>query len=196
MDGPVYASYTEAYAASKADGSGHGYAGSRASTEQYRAGNRESQLRASVNKLPVGSSLVRWAPYHVAGTLLPALAPLHFHQAVNQGPTSRKHTYHYILASHCTQPAKTVSVVHRPYKPSVKNSENLDVQHERDSQAFEKRAGMYRRLASQPYHHNKVGALQSTGTAWMHFQGVSMHEDVHAACTFDVGHHARMCNHL
>lgn len=38
------------------------------------------------------------------------------------------------------QPPKTISVLHRPYKPSMKNSENLDVQHEKDTAAFERRA--------------------------------------------------------
>ncbi len=38
------------------------------------------------------------------------------------------------------QPIKTMSVLHRPYKPSMKNTENLDVQHQKDTAAFERRA--------------------------------------------------------
>ncbi|KAG2450453.1 hypothetical protein HYH02_004955 [Chlamydomonas schloesseri] len=51
-------------------------------------------------------------------------------------------------------PVKTMSVLHRPYKPSMKNSENLDVQHQKDTAAFERRANSYRRLAQNGYHHN------------------------------------------
>ncbi|KAG2486944.1 hypothetical protein HYH03_014442 [Edaphochlamys debaryana] len=53
-------------------------------------------------------------------------------------------------------PAKPISVLHRPkgVPPSLKNAENLDAQHQRDVDAFERRANGYRRLAQQPYHHN------------------------------------------
>ncbi|PNW80531.1 hypothetical protein CHLRE_07g321250v5 [Chlamydomonas reinhardtii] len=87
-----------------------GYAGSRASTEQYSYGPKGSaeRVRKSRNFVDCGSPL----------------------------------------------PPKTISVLHRPYKPSMKNSENLDVQHEKDTAAFERRANSYRRLAHNGYHHN------------------------------------------
>ncbi|PNH11107.1 hypothetical protein TSOC_002091 [Tetrabaena socialis] len=52
-------------------------------------------------------------------------------------------------------PNKAISVLHRPIKQaSAKNAENLDRQHERDKDAFERRASSYRRLAQEKYHHN------------------------------------------
>ncbi|KAG2440993.1 hypothetical protein HXX76_003846 [Chlamydomonas incerta] len=100
----------EAYIAGGKGGGERGYAGSRASTEQYSYGPKGSaeRLRKSKNFVDGGSPL----------------------------------------------PPKTMSVLHRPYKPSMKNSENLDVQHEKDTAAFERRANSYRRLAQHGYHHN------------------------------------------
>ncbi|GAX75538.1 hypothetical protein CEUSTIGMA_g2981.t1 [Chlamydomonas eustigma] len=52
---------------------------------------------------------------------------------------------------------KTVSVLHRPkLSPSRKNMENIDVQFEKDKDAFAKRATTYRRLAGEKYHHNRT----------------------------------------
>ena len=54
------------------------------------------------------------------------------------------------------QPKKTTSVLRRPIKTEQprKNCENVDVQFARDKEAFERRASSYRRLASEPAHHN------------------------------------------
>ncbi|GLC33171.1 hypothetical protein PLESTM_000032200 [Pleodorina starrii] len=49
----------------------------------------------------------------------------------------------------------TVSVLQRPVKAaSAKNAENLDIQHERDKVAFERRARVYQQHAGRPYHHH------------------------------------------
>ncbi|EFJ47582.1 hypothetical protein VOLCADRAFT_91852 [Volvox carteri f. nagariensis] len=59
---------------------------------------------------------------------------------------------------------KTVSVLQRPVKPpSSKNAENLDVQHQRDKAAFQRRANVYQRHAHRPYHHHApAGSILTT----------------------------------
>jgi len=53
-------------------------------------------------------------------------------------------------------PTKTISVLHRPKKtPSKKNAENIDVQYEKDKEAFERHARSYRKLAENKWHHNR-----------------------------------------
>ena len=55
------------------------------------------------------------------------------------------------------QAMKPGSMLNRPArKPSLRNNQNIDVEFERDKDAFEKHANIYRKLANEPYHHNKV----------------------------------------
>jgi hypothetical protein len=59
----------------------------------------------------------------------------------------------------CMQPQKTVSVLHRPIRPSMgkKNLENIDLQYEKDKAAAERQANSMRRTAGQRWHHNGPG---------------------------------------
>ena len=59
-----------------------------------------------------------------------------------------------------SQPQKTLSILHRPQLPTSQGTaENIDVQFERDKHAFERHANIYRSLAHENYHHNKVGYM-------------------------------------
>ncbi|KAG1659720.1 hypothetical protein FOA52_012260 [Chlamydomonas sp. UWO 241] len=61
-------------------------------------------------------------------------------------------------------PKQGISVLSRPVKQGScrKNNEMFDVQHERDRDAFEKRANTYRKLATEKYHHNApAGSIQT-----------------------------------
>lgn len=67
-------------------------------------------------------------------------------------------TLFFILGA-CTgavQPERKVNVMHRPPRQSKKNEEQLEKAHERDVAEFERRANVYRKLAGQPCHHNRV----------------------------------------
>ncbi len=55
-----------------------------------------------------------------------------------------------------TQPQKTVSVLHRPYRPYMasKNVENLEAQFQKDLLNQERHAAASRRLQAERWHHN------------------------------------------
>ncbi len=41
-------------------------------------------------------------------------------------------------------------------QPCRKNRENMDLQFEKDKEAFERRANAFRKLSKEKYHHNRV----------------------------------------
>mmetsp|Transcript_16158 Transcript_16158/g.44146 ORF Transcript_16158/g.44146 Transcript_16158/m.44146 type:complete len:339 (+) Transcript_16158:127-1143(+) len=55
--------------------------------------------------------------------------------------------------------SRTVSVLHRPPSPAMSyvHVENIDIQHQKDRQAFERRAAVHRRQAGETWHNNGPG---------------------------------------
>jgi hypothetical protein len=94
--------------------------------------------------------------------------PLQIHRLLRGSMPARNHTPIPLPPTPCMcaprrlQPTRPISVLQRPIKPpSQKNVQNLDTQHQRDTDAFDKRASAYKRLAQNKYHHHAVSPMHA-----------------------------------
>lgn len=177
-DAPIYGSYVEAWAASKASASATQTQGPRGTVPMRRPARHVPTCPAEWAEEPLvsvhlSSKNVRQVvveersdcgmPVSCCITSRSYVAAIMQLPIASQSYKPETAVICSILASlSVVQPKKPISVLHRPknIKSSRKNEENLDLQYSLDRDAFERQACGYRRLAQEKWHHNKVGRVQ------------------------------------